>query len=227
MAHGQRVLHLDLPLRIAQHRARTANTLAAADDTGRERPCRSITRPHFTLGRLLRLRDGKLAYRVKKASRLALPFGGLPRVEARASLRGSGGLARTARFRETFPNSIFGPAVDRAILPFDEKKMRDRDETSLSTTSADKPMKTLAALCSSVLLLLCSVVACTNEESLGGRDGQTSGNADAGSNTAEAEGGSSAPDGGTDTSGKSKVERYCSAKCVQDANCTTKRRSAG
>lgn len=43
--------------------------IAAEDDTGRERLCRYITRPPFSLGRFRRLRDGNIAYRVKKVSR--------------------------------------------------------------------------------------------------------------------------------------------------------------
>jgi hypothetical protein len=43
--------------------------IGADDDTGRERLCRYITRPPFALGRFRRLRDGNIAYRVKKVSR--------------------------------------------------------------------------------------------------------------------------------------------------------------
>jgi hypothetical protein len=43
--------------------------IAAEDDTGRERLCRYISRPPFALGRFRRLRDGNIAYRVKKVSR--------------------------------------------------------------------------------------------------------------------------------------------------------------
>jgi hypothetical protein len=43
--------------------------IPAEDDTGRERLCRYIMRPPFALGRFRRLRDGNIAYRVKKVSR--------------------------------------------------------------------------------------------------------------------------------------------------------------
>jgi hypothetical protein len=43
--------------------------LSAEDDVGRERLCRYLTRPVFALGRIRRLRDGNVAYRVKKVSR--------------------------------------------------------------------------------------------------------------------------------------------------------------
>lgn len=74
-------------------------------------------------------------------------------------------------------------------------------------------MKNLAPLCSFVLVALGSFVACTNEESLGNHDGQTAANADSGSDGANASG------------GKSKVELYCSAHCIQEANCVTDPRS--
>ena len=43
--------------------------VAADDDIARERLCRYLTRPPFALGRFRRLRDGTIAYRVKKVSR--------------------------------------------------------------------------------------------------------------------------------------------------------------
>jgi hypothetical protein len=43
--------------------------LAANDDLGRERLCRYLSRPAFSLSRLRILRDGRVSYRVKKASR--------------------------------------------------------------------------------------------------------------------------------------------------------------
>jgi hypothetical protein len=43
--------------------------LAANDDLGRERLCRYLTRPAFSLARLRVRRDGTVSYRVKKASR--------------------------------------------------------------------------------------------------------------------------------------------------------------
>jgi hypothetical protein len=43
--------------------------IPAEDDTGRERLCRYIMRPPFALRRFRRLRDGNIAYRVKKVSR--------------------------------------------------------------------------------------------------------------------------------------------------------------
>jgi hypothetical protein len=42
--------------------------LGAQDDVGRERLCRFLTRPAFALGRIRLLRDGNVAYRVKKVS---------------------------------------------------------------------------------------------------------------------------------------------------------------
>lgn len=44
-------------------------SLAAEDDLGRERLCRYLTRPAFALERIRVLRDGNVAYRVKKVSR--------------------------------------------------------------------------------------------------------------------------------------------------------------
>jgi hypothetical protein len=44
-------------------------SLAADDDLGRERLCRYLSRPPFALGRIRVLRDGNVAYRVKKVSR--------------------------------------------------------------------------------------------------------------------------------------------------------------
>jgi hypothetical protein len=44
-------------------------SLAADDDLARERLCRYLTRPAFALGRIRLLRDGNVAYRVKKVSR--------------------------------------------------------------------------------------------------------------------------------------------------------------
>ena len=43
--------------------------LAANDDVGRERLCRYLNRPAFSLARLRLRRDGNVSYRVKKASR--------------------------------------------------------------------------------------------------------------------------------------------------------------
>ena len=43
--------------------------LAANDDLGRERLCRYLNRPAFSLARLRMRRDGNVSYRVKKASR--------------------------------------------------------------------------------------------------------------------------------------------------------------
>ena len=43
--------------------------LAAHDDLGRERLCRYLTRPAFSLARLRVRRDGNVSYRVKKATR--------------------------------------------------------------------------------------------------------------------------------------------------------------
>ena len=43
--------------------------LAASDDLGRERLCRYLTRPAFSLARLRLRRDGNVSYRVKKATR--------------------------------------------------------------------------------------------------------------------------------------------------------------
>ena len=43
--------------------------LAANDDVGRERLCRSLNRPAFSLARLRLRRDGNVSYRVKKVSR--------------------------------------------------------------------------------------------------------------------------------------------------------------
>jgi len=43
--------------------------LAAHDDPGRERVCRYLTRPAFSLARLRVRRDGNISYRVEKASR--------------------------------------------------------------------------------------------------------------------------------------------------------------
>ena len=44
-------------------------SLAASDDRGRERLCRYLNRPSFSLARLRVRRDGMVSYRVKKASR--------------------------------------------------------------------------------------------------------------------------------------------------------------
>ena len=41
--------------------------LAADDDVGRETVCRYLTRPVFARRRIPRLRDGNVAYRVKKS----------------------------------------------------------------------------------------------------------------------------------------------------------------
>jgi hypothetical protein len=46
-----------------------SDPLRADDDVGRERLCRYLTRPAFALGRIRILRDGKVAYRVKRVSR--------------------------------------------------------------------------------------------------------------------------------------------------------------
>ena len=43
--------------------------LAAHDDLGRERLCRYLNRPAFSLARLRIRRDGNVSYRVKKATR--------------------------------------------------------------------------------------------------------------------------------------------------------------
>ena len=43
--------------------------LEAHDDLGRERLCRYLCRPAFSLARLRMRRDGNVSYRVKKASR--------------------------------------------------------------------------------------------------------------------------------------------------------------
>jgi hypothetical protein len=46
-----------------------SDPLRADDDLGRERLCRYLTRPAFALGRIRILRDGNVAYRVKRVSR--------------------------------------------------------------------------------------------------------------------------------------------------------------
>src|SRR5262249_14385577 len=46
-----------------------SDPLRADDDVGRERLCRYLTRPAFALGRIRILRDGNVAYRVKRVSR--------------------------------------------------------------------------------------------------------------------------------------------------------------
>jgi hypothetical protein len=47
--------------------------LAADDDTGRERLCRYLTRPAFALARIRLLRDGNVAYRVRRSLAIARP----------------------------------------------------------------------------------------------------------------------------------------------------------
>ena len=46
-------------------------TIQADDDLGRERICRYGLRPPFSLSRFRRLRDGRIAYRIKKSARRA------------------------------------------------------------------------------------------------------------------------------------------------------------
>ena len=46
-------------------------TIQADDDLGRERMCRYGLRPPFSLSRFRRLRDGRIAYRIKKSARRA------------------------------------------------------------------------------------------------------------------------------------------------------------
>lgn len=75
-----------------------------------------------------------------------------------------------------------------------------------------------------LVLLGWSVVACTNEEDLGGRGAAASTDADAGAVGVEGDGGTSTPSRGTSPSGGT-VEQYCSARCVEDPGCTTSPRS--
>jgi hypothetical protein len=44
--------------------------ISAADDLGRERSCRYGARPPLAVGRLRRLRDGRIAYRTKYAHKV-------------------------------------------------------------------------------------------------------------------------------------------------------------
>jgi hypothetical protein len=60
--------------------------LAASDDLGRERICRHLNRPAFSLARLRRRRDGSIAYRVKKASRHRMTERVMSPIEALARL---------------------------------------------------------------------------------------------------------------------------------------------
>lgn len=80
--------------RTALARGRAVDALAAADEHTRR----------FPRGRLAEERE-------------ALAIQALALSGERA-----GALARAARFRRAYPNSIFGSAVDRAVLPFEEKR---------------------------------------------------------------------------------------------------------
>jgi hypothetical protein len=64
MGHSRFAFPSNLDRRVRRHRR-----LAAHDDLGRERLCRYLTRPAFSLARLRVRRDGNVSYRVKKASR--------------------------------------------------------------------------------------------------------------------------------------------------------------
>jgi hypothetical protein len=63
-----------------------AVTLRADDDTGRERLCRYLTRPAFSLGRIHLRKDGAVTYRVKKLGRRRATHRVMTRMEFLARL---------------------------------------------------------------------------------------------------------------------------------------------
>jgi hypothetical protein len=123
--------------------------IAAGDDVGRERLCRYGARPAFALGRLRRLRDGRIAYRVKYARAGRAKHRVMAPVEFLARLAA---LVPPPRFPLVRYHGALGPRspLRKEIIP-KPRDSRDRSATARSRCESTASSSDLARESSNTL----------------------------------------------------------------------------